>query len=102
MPDDCSRPPHWKHRRVLAERRQSFHVGLDTNSRREVVLHCFRESTGARAKGGNKSFYRELLWITPTLPSPLGEFHMKEFPDYYERLKRMDAEAERDWAAKKS
>jgi Protein of unknown function (DUF5661) len=27
--------------------------------------------------------------------------HMKEFPDYYERLKRMEAEAERDWAAKK-
>jgi hypothetical protein len=23
--------------------------------------------------------------------------HMKEFPDYYERLKRMEAEAERDW-----
>jgi len=28
--------------------------------------------------------------------------HMKEFPDYYERLERMEAEAERDWAAKKS
>jgi hypothetical protein len=27
---------------------------------------------------------------------------MKEFPDYYERLERMEAEAERDWAAKNS
>jgi hypothetical protein len=26
---------------------------------------------------------------------------MKEFPDYYERLERMEAEAEREWAAKK-
>jgi hypothetical protein len=25
---------------------------------------------------------------------------MKEFPDYYERLERMEAEAERDWADK--
>ena len=23
---------------------------------------------------------------------------MKEFPDYYERLERMESEAERDWA----
>jgi len=28
--------------------------------------------------------------------------HTKEFPDCYERLERMEAEAERDWAAKKS
>ena len=28
--------------------------------------------------------------------------HMKEFPDYYERLARMEAEAERDWAAKRT
>jgi hypothetical protein len=26
---------------------------------------------------------------------------MKEFPDYYERLERMEAEAEREWAAKR-
>jgi hypothetical protein len=24
--------------------------------------------------------------------------HMKEFPDYHERLVRMEREAERDWA----
>jgi len=27
---------------------------------------------------------------------------MKEFPDYYERLERMEAEAERERAAKRS
>jgi Protein of unknown function (DUF5661) len=26
--------------------------------------------------------------------------HMKEFPDYYERLERMEAEAEREWATR--
>ena len=28
--------------------------------------------------------------------------HMKEFPDYYERLGRMEREAEQDWAEKSS
>jgi Protein of unknown function (DUF5661) len=27
--------------------------------------------------------------------------HMKEFPDYYERLERMEEQAKRDWAAKR-
>ena len=27
--------------------------------------------------------------------------HMKEFPDYYERLDRMEKEAKRDWAARR-
>ena len=26
--------------------------------------------------------------------------HMNEFPDYYERLERMEREAEREWAEK--
>lgn len=26
--------------------------------------------------------------------------HMKEFPDYYDRLDRMEKEAERDWASR--
>jgi len=26
---------------------------------------------------------------------------MKEFPDYYERLERMEVEAEREWAAER-
>jgi hypothetical protein len=27
---------------------------------------------------------------------------MKEFPDYYERLEKMEQEAEREWAARKA
>jgi len=38
----------------------------------------------------------------PILTGKVALAHMKEFPDYYERLERMEAEAERDWAAKKS
>jgi hypothetical protein len=34
----------------------------------------------------------------PILTGKIALAHLKEFPDYYERLARME-EAERDWAA---
>jgi hypothetical protein len=38
----------------------------------------------------------------PIITGKIALAHMKEFPDYYERLERMEAEAERDWADKQS
>ena len=38
----------------------------------------------------------------PILTGKIALAHMKEFPDYYERLGRMEREAERDWAEKRS
>ena len=34
----------------------------------------------------------------PVTTGKIALAHMKEFPDYYERLERMEQEAERDWA----
>ena len=34
----------------------------------------------------------------PIVTGKIALAHMKEFPDYYERLERMEAEAKRDWA----
>ena len=34
----------------------------------------------------------------PIVTGKIALAHMKEFPDYYERLERMEAEAEREWA----
>jgi Protein of unknown function (DUF5661) len=36
----------------------------------------------------------------PILTGKIALAHMKEFPDYYERLKRMEREAERDWTGR--
>ncbi len=36
----------------------------------------------------------------PIVTGKIALAHMKEFPDYYERLARMEREAERDWAEK--
>ena len=34
----------------------------------------------------------------PIVTGKIALAHMKEFPDYYERLERMEEEAKRDWA----
>ena len=36
----------------------------------------------------------------PILTGKIALAHMNEFPDYYERLERMEREAEREWADK--
>ena len=38
----------------------------------------------------------------PLVTGKIALAHLNEFPDYYERLELMEAEAKRDWAAKKS
>ena len=38
----------------------------------------------------------------PILTGKIALPHMKEFPDYYERLERMEREAEREWAGKEA
>jgi hypothetical protein len=37
----------------------------------------------------------------PILTGKIALAHMKEFPDYYERLERMESEAERDWEGRR-
>jgi hypothetical protein len=37
----------------------------------------------------------------PILTGKVALAHMKEFPDYYGRLERMEREAERDWAGRR-
>ena len=36
----------------------------------------------------------------PIMTGKIALAHMKEFPDYYERLERMEEEASREWAKK--
>ena len=36
----------------------------------------------------------------PIVTAKIALAHMKEFPDYYERLERMERQAEQDWADK--
>jgi Protein of unknown function (DUF5661) len=38
----------------------------------------------------------------PIVTGKIALAHMKEFPDYYERLERMEREAEQDWAERSS
>ena len=38
----------------------------------------------------------------PIITGKIALAHMKEFPDYYERLERMEEEARRDWAERQT
>jgi hypothetical protein len=37
----------------------------------------------------------------PVLTGKIALAHLKEFPDYYDRLQRMEEEADREWAARR-
>jgi DNA-directed RNA polymerase alpha subunit len=37
----------------------------------------------------------------PRVTAKIARAHLNEFADYYERLERMEQEAERDWAARR-
>lgn len=37
----------------------------------------------------------------PVLTGKIALAHIKEFPDYYDRLRRMEEEADREWASRR-
>ena len=87
-------------RRTTAEeaRRVGDTIGVDWNC---FDLEQFRTgwtSSSSTARTTPKQTLRETI---PLSRGKIALAHMKEFPDYYERLGRMEAEAERDWAAKR-
>jgi Protein of unknown function (DUF5661) len=50
--------------------------------------------------GGGCPRVTDVTGDDPILTGKIALAHMKEFPDYYERLERMEEAAARDWATK--
>jgi hypothetical protein len=69
---------------------------------RRFDLEQFRSGMDVEFEHGSHDPQIDVTRDDPIVTGKIALAHMKEFPDYYERLKRMEAEAERDWAAKKS
>ena len=65
-------------------------------------LEQFRFGMDVEFEHGSHDPQTDVTGDDPIVTGKIALAHMKEFPDYYERLERMEAEAERDWAAKKS
>lgn len=63
-------------------------------------LEQFRAGMDVELEHGSHDAQTDVTGNDPILTGKIALAHMKEFPDYYERLERMEAEAERDWAGR--
>src|SRR5437773_8470401 len=73
-------------------------IGVDLT---RFDLEQFRFGMDVEFEHGASDPQTDVTHDDPILTGKIALAHMKEFPDYYERLKQMEAEAERAWAAKK-
>src|SRR5262245_66181613 len=78
-------------------RRVGDAIGVDWN---RFDLEQFRAGMDVELEHGSRDPQTDVTGDDPILTGKIALAHMKEFPDYYERLERMEREAERDWAGK--
>jgi hypothetical protein len=74
-------------------------IGVDWS---RFALEQFRAGMDVELEHGSRDPQTDVTHDDPILTGKIALAHMKEFPDYYERLGRMEAEAEREWAARRS
>jgi Protein of unknown function (DUF5661) len=68
-------------------------IGVDWNL---FDLDQFRAGMDVEFEHGSRDPQTDVTHDDPILTGKIALAHMKEFPDYYERLERMEREAERD------
>jgi uncharacterized protein DUF5661 len=88
-------------RRITSEeaRRVGDEIGVDWS---RFDLEQFRFGMNVELEHGSHDPQTDVTGDDPILTGKIALAHMKEFPDYYARLERMEKEAEREWAAKES
>src|ERR1700747_2853286 len=82
-----------------ARRRVGEEIGVDWN---RFDLEQFRQGMDVEFEHGSHDPQTDVTHDDPIVTGKIALAHMKEFPDYYERLERMEAEAERDWSTRGS
>jgi Protein of unknown function (DUF5661) len=63
-------------------------------------LEQFRMGMDVEFEHGSHDPQTDVTGDDPIVTGKIALAHMKEFPDYYERLERMERDAEREWAEK--
>jgi Protein of unknown function (DUF5661) len=64
-------------------------------------LEQFRAGMDVEFEHGSHDPQTDVTHDDPVVTGKIALAHMKEFPDYYERLERMEAEAEAEWASRR-
>jgi hypothetical protein len=77
-------------------RRVGDEIGVDWE---RYDLDQFRAGTDVELEHGSHDPQTDVTRDYPVATGKIALAHMKEFPDYSEPLERMEAEAEREWAA---
>ena len=72
-------------------------IGVDWN---RFDLEQFRAGMDVEYEHGGHDPQTDVTHDDPIVTGKIALAHMKEFPDYYERLERMERQAELDWADK--
>jgi Protein of unknown function (DUF5661) len=78
-------------------RRVGDEIGVDWD---RFGLEQFRAGMDVEYEHGSHDPQTDVTHDDPIVTGKIALAHMKEFPDYYERLERMEAEAKLDWADK--
>jgi hypothetical protein len=78
-------------------RRVGDEIGVDWS---RFDLEQFRRGMDVEFEHGSRDPQTDVTGDDPIVTGKIALAHMKEYPDYYERLERMEAEAERDWSAR--
>jgi len=83
-------------RRTTSEeaRRVGDEIGVDWG---RFDLEQFRAGMDVEFEHGSHDPQTDVTHDDPIVTGKIALAHMKEFPDYYERLERMEQEAERYW-----
>jgi hypothetical protein len=74
-------------------------IGVDWS---RFELEQFRRGMDVEYEHGSHDPQTDVTGDDPIQTGKIALAHMKEFPDYYTRLERMEEEAARDWSTKAS
>ena len=75
-------------------RRVGDEIGVDWN---RFDVEQFRAGMDVEYEHGSHDIQTDVTGDDPIVTGKIALAHMKEFPDYYERLARMEHEAVREW-----
>ena len=70
-------------------------IGVDWS---RFDVEQFRLGMDVEFEHGSRDPQTDVTGDDPIVTGKIALAHMKEFPDYYERLERMERDAEREWA----
>lgn len=90
-----------EHRRTTPEEARGAGDAIGVNWER-FDLEQFRAGMDVEYEHGSHDPQTDVTGDDPIITGKIALAHMKEFPDYYERLERMEEEARRDWAERQT